>query len=672
MNSSEADSFAVGILYSKKGMPRPEKDALEQASVSTKKTLTTGKAVPFSPFTDKVRLAVEIRRSCTEIFKRRITVADLEKPYAPSIKANYVDSRSDFGTFGTLMDEAMLMDRVAPSKAAQLYQNAVCVDSSIEEIEDENVLRLRVSDNFRKEVEQVYREVYQNARQRAIDEEANVKLVALPEALKVRVISKGPPLTYFTLKPVQKFLHSQMRRIPTFSLVGETVTPHHLNEMFEEYSGLFHSLDYQSATDLLDPELSGVAVDGICDAVGMPEDIRTLFHKALTGHLIEDVPQVWGQLMGSIVSFIVLCVINGAVIRHSYEIEHERSVDFINLPCLVNGDDGLVRSSQKFSDIWTSVALVAGLVPSVGKVYTSATYVNINSTSYQYINEKFVLIPYVNMGLVMGLGRSGLKKSILGADESYENPFTKSFGARHHALIESCPPDKRLAVHELFLQHNIETLKSVRVPWYIPESLGGFGLKPLIGVIPAEDIDDIKTVYLRTSTGHRCGPSPLDVKLALNLRERRHREYTVGKVPSSQPIMARPVWQQPINAFWRHRQHVVMSESDETFMDLATYYMTPSLVAVKLDTRSQTEVARRNERAWTSLINLMDGYVSSGEDLFLGDEQDGANTKSKVVKTYRLIGADELTHQPVYLHSNWLERPVLGRGIHHECRPDEG
>jgi len=137
------------------------------------------------------------------------------------------------------MDESMVMNRVHPSLADKLYRDAVEIDEDSDEISDERFVRLRVRPSFRAEVEGVYREVYANARERAMSEVASVKLVALPEALKVRVISKGPPLTYFTLKPVQKFLLRQMRRLRAFKLVGETVTPEFLEEAFKGVVGIF-------------------------------------------------------------------------------------------------------------------------------------------------------------------------------------------------------------------------------------------------------------------------------------------------------------------------------------------------------------------------------------------------------------------------------------------------
>jgi len=608
-------SFVVGILYSKKGMPRPTDLACEQAKMKTKEVLTTKQIAHTSPFSSTAVIAEEVRRTCKEVFSQRLSERDLHHPYAPSVKANYVAARSSFGTFGTLMDENFILNQFDPDLAEYIYGTALEIDDDAGGLEKDTV-HLKVTPQFRQRVKTVYRDVYENVRLRARDEVADVTLVALPEALKVRTISKGPPLTYFVLKPVQKFLHRTLRRLRCFRLLGETVTPRYLSEVFAQSEGLFHSLDYQSATDLLDPELSGVCVEGICDAVGMPYDLRDLFHKALTGHLVEGLPQLWGQLMGSVVSFIVLCTINLAVVRHAYELTLNTRVSVVEIPAIINGDDGLVRAPREFSKIWESVAAVAGLIPSLGKTYTDEEYVNINSTSFLFENPKFVHIPYANMGLVYGLGRSGQSKV---ADVAVEvGPYLSSLGLRHHALLEMCPESMRLKVHEQFLLRNADALKSVRVPWYIPESLGGMGLKPLVSYDYGDgDVDSIRRRYFRTSTGHRCGPSRTDVTIASVFRDRGYRTISVGRIPSQQPIRSRPVWQSVVRRQWGGGRSVQLSEADEVFMDLACYYLTPSLVAVELDKETRVSMVRRNERAWSYLYAQMGTYLDKGDDLFL-------------------------------------------------------
>jgi hypothetical protein len=621
MLSDKALSFTVGLLYLKKGLPRPSFSACEQSKKATKKVLTTKQILPISPYRKKFRN--RLRFVVRQTFHKCITDEDLHHPYAPSIKANYVDSRSKFGTFGTLFDLGLIKDvatdDVGPSLAfahqsSGVYHDCLVVDSSSEEIESEDSVLYRVNPRIRSRVQSVYTDVYEKARLLAMNEVANVKLVSLAESLKVRTISKGPPLTYFVLKPVQKFLHRIMRRIETFSLIGEPVSIEFLNKKFQDHEGQFHSLDYKSATDLLDPEVSSWCVDEICDAVRIPDDIRSLFHKALTGHEIEGVPQLWGQLMGSVVSFIVLCLVNATVCLYSYQECTNTRVGLRNAPIIVNGDDGLVRAPPSFLKIWKEISSCIGLIPSVGKTYSSDSYANINSTSFILSNGKFELIPYVNMGLVEGLGRS----SASGVQDVVDNTkYSLSLGARHHDLLNSCPKDMRLAVHELFLRKNAKILKVSPLPWYIPEKLGGIGLQPLVVVTPSEDIDEpIIKSYEKTSTGHKCGPSRRDVMIAYSLIDKIHKSFRVKLVPTLQPIQARAIWQKAFFKNIKDRSIVEVNDSQSGFLDMATYYLTPTRVMVESDLEESMAILRHNERCWSCLSSIM-GDLPEGADLFL-------------------------------------------------------
>jgi hypothetical protein len=618
MTGPQSSEIAVGILYMKKGFPRPEESALQQALLDTKKVLTEKKPVPHCPFISFQGSLEEIDRTVGEIFHfNRFTPEVLDHPYTASIKSNFVDTRKEFGTYGTLIDLGLIKDaapNLSEDSTSDIFASALVRRTQEEMIEDEDSQHFIVNPEFRTRVNELYRGAYTVCRERAMQEQADVKLVALPEALKVRVISKGPPLTYFVLKPIQKFLHRIMRKQRCFALIGRPVDETFLTDVFSKETGLFHSLDYKSATDLLNPEVSRRVVDGICNTVGLPDDIRTLFHKALTGHLVEGVPQEWGQLMGSIVSFIVLCIVNASVIRTSLEISTHVRRNLSDLPMVVNGDDGLVRAPADFLNVWKSCAALVGLMPSVGKVYTHESYCNINSTSYLYENNKFNLVPYVNMGLAKGLTRSG---GPIGRKDVFNNQDGATLGAKHHSLMDSCPRHLMLAVHELFLKENARTLKSLRLPWYIPESLGGVGLQPIIehhyGL--HGDIDDFKRRYVVTRSGHKCGPSRLDVRIARSFKDRVHREFSVGRIPTAQPIQARTIWQKQINRFV-NLKHVQLEDSDKAFLDLSTFYLTPSLVTKQISSSVAQERLRSNERAWTYITGLFED-PPLGEDLFL-------------------------------------------------------
>ena len=600
-------SLRCSVLKLKKGFDRPDSDYVRNAVQEAKLMLTTEHPGPASEWISRERVFYEARRTVREIFKKKITQQDLEHPYAPSVKANYVDSRSEFGTFGTLIEKGLLLDIDTPS---HVYQNAL-VEAEESRVHSE-VPDYRLNPRLKVGVEKLYSSCYRASRELAKNEVADVKLVGLAEALKVRTISKGPPLTYFVLKPVQKFLHNQMRKLSIFVALDRPIEERDITRMFCHSTGEFISLDYKSATDLLDPEYSRVIMNEICDTVDMPEDIRELCIKALTGHLIEGVPQKWGQLMGSIVSFIVLCVANAAIVRACleisdkciYPISHKNSFGLAEqCPILINGDDGLVRSSGRFYMIWKSVAASVGLVPSIGKTYAHREYCNINSTSFLFRNNEAKLIPDVNMGLVLGLGRS----SSISSKDVFDPDSGLTIGARHRELIKSCPFELRLAVHELFLRRNSSVLTSLRaIPWYVSESLGGVGLAPIYDIIG--EVDEAVLVFKTLPSGHTCGPSDTDLALVRDLRNYKGG-VTVGKVPTNQPIQARPVWSSVVRSHYGQYGKVELDSRTETFLDLSTYLTSPSAVTAKIDASHRLEVLRRNERVWSSLYRNQSSFT---------------------------------------------------------------
>jgi hypothetical protein len=476
-------------------------------------------------------------------------------------------------------------------------------------MEEEDVVRMRLRPEFKERVTEQYAELYRTLRNLANKEQADVKLVALPEALKIRVISKGPPFTYFVLKPLQKFLHRIMRRQRMFALIGEEVSPEFLDKLLMGHPGLFHSLDYSSATDFLNPELSNVTVDEICSEIEAPDDIRLLFRKALTGHKVEGVPQLWGQLMGSVVSFIILCIVNAAAIRKSFEIMSGKECSLESIPACVNGDDGVVRAPAEFLPIWKDVASLCGLEPSVGKVYTHGTYLNINSTSFILRGDHLVHVPYVNMGLVKGMTRSGgVSKNV--EDISDSTGRISSLGTRHHQLIESCPEKLQLAVHRLFIREHFELLSSLRLPWYVPEELGGVGLKSFREwTFSSQNVEDAHWHYVETESGARYGPSDQDLDCMEILRRRLIKSISTRRLPNSQPLQVRSAWYNR-KGFTipraKHGQSMIdlqVSDNDIGFMDVASYYLAPSLITDVLDSRP-LESLRRNERAWASLSRV--------------------------------------------------------------------
>jgi len=405
-------------------------------------------------------------------------------------------------------------------------------------------------------------------------------------------------------------MHSIMRKQRVFTLIGEPVTAEFLESVFTGVDGKFLSVDYMSATDLLNPRLSLAAVDEICKITGIPDDLSVMFRDALCGHTIEGSPQKWGQLMGSIVSFPILCLVNAAICRRAYELGEQLpwGVSLQDCPLLVNGDDGLLRCGLRTKEYWADLAALGGLTPSVGKVYFHETYLNINSTSYSMDESGCVHHPYVNMGLVKGMTRSEGKMQANNVTENQDSFGT--IGSRHHELMKGCPDSIRLSVHKMFIRENYELLKSIKVPWYVPESMGGVGLMPFT-VTSGEDIDDFKISYLEID-GVRYGPSDLDLKCC-RIISNKYANVSVRKLPTSQPVQARQVWYTK-KGFDIPSLHVVGavnstlsacadSQSDVfSFMDLSTFYFCPSLVMSVQ--QQKLNALRQNERAWESLTKV--------------------------------------------------------------------
>jgi len=622
--------FATGVLYLKKGMPRALESELKAAIEKTKKVLTTHQPLPVIPDCPASfgELLEECRRTVREVFHHdgkfvKFTERDLLRPCAPSIKACYQAGRGELGTFGCLirdgylapspcdddgfigLDPEDLLDDTRSSLAKDCYK-ALCYRDAVEMDKDESDRRcgvdgsecmedcdgdtvpLRLTNKFRGLAKDQYRKVYEQVRHRSVSQRFDVKLVALAESLKIRVISKGPCYKYFLLKPLQVFLSKLLGLNRAFALTRNTdlqFTKNLLNEVFKDVSGQFHSLDYEGATDNFNPLVSEVICDEMANCMNLDDQQRSDFRAALTGHIIDGEDQAWGQLMGSVMSFVVLCVGNAAVVRRSLEITNLCSYSLHTAPILINGDDGLVRAPPIFLDHWKRLATMVGLKPSLGKVYSHDRYANINSTSFWMGSSGHLShIPYINMGLVCGLSRS----SEVSLDDVFDglDPRASSLGARHQALLSSCPVSRRVAVHRLFLSkhHDLLTSPSLsEISWYAPESLGGLGLCPLFS---SDDLD----VML-------FGPSELDERVLNHLTS--YPDSSLHRLPSEAPLAVRQSWTGAIPFKRSKSTSYDMNQTDIGFLDVSTYFLVPGFLAS--DLRDPLRQLTHNRRVWRRL-----------------------------------------------------------------------
>lgn len=667
----EAYAFAYGLLQIKKGLPRPDKSALEQAVLDTFEILTTKQEVPKVNFLgseitiDDMKFYID--RVVQSFFKdcSPLSMEEILTPHAPSLSGNYTRTRGGAGTYGHLRKSGLL-DPLDPNEFdLKSYFNII---KSYDE-NGKNSQSLVVSDKLDYLVKARYEDCYGKALDAVKNEEVRVQLVPLAEPLKVRVISKGPPLRYFLLKPIQKKLHDHLRKKRQFRLIGEPCRPEYIYDMFKCEQGDFYSIDYKSATDLLNPDLSLHCVKSLCKILQIPSPLDKFFEEALTGHqLIEPTienddiirnscgsradectvkPQLWGQLMGSIVSFPILCIINAALLTASKELGYRRAYGAINLHCInpsdlnffVNGDDALIRTNDHEYHSLNSLVPLCGFKLSIGKAYRHSVYININSTSYLFNDKCVIECPYINMGLLLGMVRSE-GQSVLKPSEFVQKKCQSLGTASQELLRPFIDPLLRQRILRSFIKQNWKVMSQGGIPWFLPQLLGGIGIASLL------DFSSLPYKYVEKD-GFRYGPSDYDLLKAryilnpLWCKERKFPIITNGG------FNARATWMnlanfQPTSSYVSLRD-IPTDDSDvlSNYLDTASYFLvdlqrdkdkaTAILNQVRDRHRlldkwiSKTRSARTGFTYLEPIIRVMDGVICSqrGDEVMNGRVYDG-------------------------------------------------
>jgi hypothetical protein len=516
-------SFLATVLIGiKKGCPRASEDGLFSAQLETFEKLTKVPAYPWPE--DETRdeflgsLDTAIDRVVDEVFSHvRVTKKQLMKMNFPSTSANYIRSRSEHGGVAEILNELANSRFDVPIPLVREGWKRT-FDEVKMDWELKKVLMWDAEGVAESERQQEI--AFWRMLLAARAEDNIVDTVALPEALKIRVITKGSPRRAYVLKPLQKFLHTHLRKHRVFSLIGETVTP---ELIFDRIGRLlpgekFLSGDYKDATDGLFSRFSERAANRILSHIfsDWPDDeeslnfisiYSSLFLESLTRHSVqrpkrelegddEFLPQRNGQLMGSITSFPILCIVNAAICRTAMEYDKNRKISLKKIRLIVNGDDCLFPCGERGLSMWKWVCGQYGMKPSVGKFYYNGRYLNINSTSYSYdpdrpqgavvetlqgMNIRSMVNPYehvkfINFGLLLMKKRSGGAKGV-------EDIFSKhgSFAANSRDLMNSCPEFCKSSVYQCYLKRFDRFVKHHKlpsVPWFIPQKWGGMGLVP--------------------------------------------------------------------------------------------------------------------------------------------------------------------------------------------------
>jgi hypothetical protein len=521
--------FLASIKQSKKGMPRDTSRATlrHQEELAITKLTTEPETrqkeyttlAPWSEwgeYPEKVELTLneetwkyQIRRTVKELFEGHpLTTEQRVSAFFPSTSANYIMNRKNAGAIGAILEHPSLMTDLRV-KGGYLHKNKTKLRGEDEE-EIENEQWLKEGLQFTPGYDAAFSKLWIRILSAAAQEEPNAEPVALPEPLKYRVITKGPPFIQTTLRALWKHMHTITKGHPAFSLIGQPVDEIYISDRLGNQLGesqKYLSGDYADATNGLYSWASDEAADEIGSQVKLYPVEKRLLKSSLTGHILRGKQQKRGQLMGSITSFVILCIINAAACRWASEVDQKRIFTLKDAPIMINGDDCAIKCTEVGRHAWQLITQFVGLEESVGKTYFSKDFIEINSTQFRREQEdpqtlilekterirnpvkydgapKMItqtrmvkrLIPfrmtrYVNVGLMFGLKRSGLSVGLNDQDDPRQN-----LGTRYRELLRLCPSQMKEQAHKAFINHHRNLLVATRLPWFVPEWIGGVGL----------------------------------------------------------------------------------------------------------------------------------------------------------------------------------------------------
>jgi hypothetical protein len=507
------------IKHWKSAWERPSVDLLRKAEVEFVKEMTAPQGPDPDPisFLDwfdiekpntefllaRCTIETQLKRTVKELFDHypKYKVQDRVREFFPSTSANYNNNRLNGGAVGYVLQHPELLQGLRrPKGYLKIYRESQEEMSSKEEItEGEQKTYIKVENT---EFLQKFSQLYFRILKRALQTKPLAKPMALAESLKIRIITMEEPVIQTALKPLQKFLHTRLRDHRVFQLLGRPQSEQVVLDALGRNLGddeYYLSGDYASATNDLKSWVSECIAEQIAESIGLTQEERLLFLNSLTRHIFNDdkgveLTQTKGQLMGSITSFPVLCIANAALSRWAWEISHNKKILLRDIPMLINGDDVALRGNQNLYRVWSKVTSFAGLNESLGKTYFSRDFVDINSTNFQREKDEFQIdcvydgkvikrmtklkqTPYVNLGLMYGFVRSeGLNKGSNSRGGLNDLSNIGDFEARARELLKYSRAELHESIMTQFLRAYWKPLTESRLPWYIPQWLGGIGL----------------------------------------------------------------------------------------------------------------------------------------------------------------------------------------------------
>lgn len=261
--------------------------------------------------------------------------------------------------------------------------------------------------------------------------EANaVRVARVPEAGgKIRYVSCGCGYTYTALRPLQVQLINCWKSQHESSMLQDDLTGE-VNRIHKAVRlPFFLSGDYKAATNLEKRQASHVIMRHL-DLLGVPlADLGLMSFGTGTVEMPSVKPggpksyftHREGQLMGHVLSFPLLCIVNRAVYQRSIDLWLEfgsgpdrvikltdgssttafKLSSVMRVSCKINGDDIFFKCDRDLHKIWVECARDVGFLLSIGKSYVSEHFCMMNSQFYHLKSDEMVRVGYLNLPLVL-------------------------------------------------------------------------------------------------------------------------------------------------------------------------------------------------------------------------------------------------------------------------------
>lgn len=219
--------------------------------------------------------------------------------------------------------------------------------------------------------------------------------------------------------------------------------------------GDYHSFDFASATDSLGSRYVGAMIDELVKkGVGLSGDQERCM-RVLEKQFLGDGWTESGQPMGSLMSFPLLCLVNKTLMDMALadslgiqrnRISKEALETYTTHPCLINGDDALVRDPPKQKKpfrqcfIWHGSKI--GLVVNEEKSMRSSSLAEINSTVFRNGKEE----KKTNLK-VLGVGKEDVGDVVRMVRDSVTSRGGLVFGLNACSNALALQADKKIPLH---------------------------------------------------------------------------------------------------------------------------------------------------------------------------------------------------------------------------------